>query len=88
MWGAFVLVTAGMHFYIPAFNTYQTSDISDCGRNAWPAAQHDEAIARVKKGDDKNQFERVCISVISHPDANDDTFGPRKSMVRKSSTPP
>jgi hypothetical protein len=47
--GAFVLVTAGMHFYIPAFNTYQTSDISGCGRNAWPAAQYDEVIARVKK---------------------------------------
>jgi hypothetical protein len=47
--GVFVLVTAGMYFYVSTFNTYQTSDISGCGRNAWPAAQHDEVIARVKK---------------------------------------
>jgi biotin synthase-related radical SAM superfamily protein len=31
-------------------------------------------VARVKNGNDRKQFERICISMISHPDSNDDTF--------------
>jgi biotin synthase len=45
--------------------------------------QYDEVIARVKKGDDKNQFERMCISMISHPDSNDDTFILLEKWVRE-----
>lgn len=26
-----------VHFYTPTFKTYQTSEISSCGKNAWPA---------------------------------------------------
>ncbi len=35
---------------------------------------YDEIIACVKNGDDRKQFERMCISMISHPDSNDDTL--------------
>jgi len=31
-------------------------------------------IARVKPGDDRKQFERICISMISHPNSNNDAF--------------
>ena len=40
----------------------------------WPAVQYDEIIVRINKGEDKNQFEHMCISMISHPESNDDTF--------------
>ena len=40
----------------------------------WPAARYDDVIARVKAGADKGQFQRMCISMITHPNSNDDTF--------------
>lgn len=40
----------------------------------WPTARYDEVIARVKAGGDKGQFQRMCISMITHPRSNDDTF--------------
>jgi biotin synthase len=40
----------------------------------WPTARYDEVIARVKAGEDGGQFERMCISMITHPRSNDDTF--------------
>ena len=40
----------------------------------WPTARYDEVIARVKAGSDKGQFQRMCISMITHPNSNDDTF--------------
>ncbi|MGA8006089.1 MAG: radical SAM protein [Burkholderiales bacterium] len=40
----------------------------------WPTARYDEVIERVKAGSDKGRFERMCISMITHPDSNDDTF--------------
>ena len=40
----------------------------------WPTARYDEVIARVKAGADRGQFQRMCISMITHPDSNDDTF--------------
>ena len=54
----------------------ETRDYADRNfiRVDWPAVRYEEVIARVKKGDDKNQFERMCISMISHPDSNADTF--------------
>jgi lipoyl synthase len=54
----------------------ETRDYADRNfiRVDWPAVRYDEIIARVKSGDDRDQFERMCISMISHPDSNDDTF--------------
>jgi biotin synthase len=40
----------------------------------WPTARYDDVIARVKAGADKGQFQRMCISMITHPNSNDDTF--------------
>ncbi|RPJ46360.1 MAG: radical SAM protein [Betaproteobacteria bacterium] len=40
----------------------------------WPTARYDEVIERVKAGSDKGQFERMCISMITHPDSNADTL--------------
>jgi biotin synthase-related radical SAM superfamily protein len=40
----------------------------------WPAVRYDEVIARVKAGEDRGQFQRMCISMITHPDSNADTF--------------
>jgi biotin synthase len=40
----------------------------------WPAARYDDVIARVKAGADKGQFQRMCISMITHPSSNDDTL--------------
>lgn len=36
--------------------------------------RYEEVIARIKNGEDKSQFERICISMISHPHSNADTF--------------
>jgi biotin synthase-related radical SAM superfamily protein len=40
----------------------------------WPTARYDEVIERVKAGSDRGQFHRMCISMITHPRSNDDTF--------------
>jgi biotin synthase len=40
----------------------------------WPTVRYDEVIERVKAGTDRGQFERMCISMITHPNSNDDTF--------------
>ncbi|MBI4193793.1 MAG: radical SAM protein [Betaproteobacteria bacterium] len=40
----------------------------------WPTARYDEVIERVKAGSDKGRFQRMCISMITHPNSNDDTF--------------
>ncbi|OGA38982.1 MAG: radical SAM protein [Betaproteobacteria bacterium RIFCSPLOWO2_12_FULL_62_13] len=40
----------------------------------WPTARYDEVIERVKAGCDKGQFQRMCISMITHPNSNEDTF--------------
>ncbi|MBI4188987.1 MAG: radical SAM protein [Betaproteobacteria bacterium] len=40
----------------------------------WPTARYDDVIARVRAGADKGQFQRMCISMITHPSSNDDTF--------------
>ena len=39
----------------------------------WPTARYDEVIERVKAGSDRGQFERMCISMITHPESNADT---------------
>lgn len=40
----------------------------------WPTARYEEVIERVTAGGDRGQFERMCISMITHPNSNDDTF--------------
>lgn len=40
----------------------------------WPTARYDEVIERVKAGGDRGRFERMCISMITHPESNGDTF--------------
>jgi biotin synthase-related radical SAM superfamily protein len=40
----------------------------------WPAVRYDEVIARMKDGADRAQFQRMCISMITHPESNADTF--------------
>ena len=39
----------------------------------WPTLSYDEVIERVKAGGDKGQFQRMCISMITHPDSDEDT---------------
>lgn len=49
----------------------------------WPTARYDEVIERVKAGTDKGQFERMCISMITHPRSNEDTFVLLEQWVRE-----
>ncbi|MFN7086411.1 MAG: radical SAM protein [Burkholderiales bacterium] len=49
----------------------------------WPTARYDEVIARVKAGGDRGRFQRMCISMITHPDSNDDTFVLLEKWVRE-----
>ena len=48
----------------------------------WPTARYDEVIERVKAGADKGQFQRMCISMITHPNSNADTFVLLEQWVR------
>lgn len=40
----------------------------------WPTARYDEIIQRVKQGGDKGRFQRMCISMITHPRSGADTL--------------
>ncbi len=40
----------------------------------WPTASYDEVIDRVKQGADRGGFERMCISMITHPRSDQDSF--------------
>ncbi len=40
----------------------------------WPTARYEEVIERMKDGADRGRFQRMCISMITHPNSNDDTF--------------
>lgn len=40
----------------------------------WPTARYAEVLARIKARSDQGQFERMCISMITHPNSNDDTL--------------
>jgi lipoyl synthase len=39
----------------------------------WPKLRFEEVIARMKAGGDRGRFERMCISMITHPRSNADT---------------
>jgi lipoyl synthase len=49
----------------------------------WPTAPYDEVIERVKAGGDRGRFQRMCISMITHPSSNDDTFVLLEKWVRE-----
>lgn len=40
----------------------------------WPAVRYEEIIERVRRDDDRGQFERMCISMITHPNSDHDTL--------------
>lgn len=40
----------------------------------WPTVRYDEVIERMQSQDDRGQFQRMCISMISHPNSNADTM--------------
>ncbi|MDA8383861.1 MAG: radical SAM protein, partial [Betaproteobacteria bacterium] len=39
----------------------------------WPTARFEEVIARVQAGADQGRFQRMCISMITHPASDADT---------------
>ncbi|HKJ76615.1 MAG TPA: radical SAM protein [Gammaproteobacteria bacterium] len=43
-------------------------------RVGWPAVRYEELIARIARGEDGGRFQRMCISMITHPDSDADTF--------------
>lgn len=47
----------------------------------WPALRHEEVIEHIRSGGDRGRFQRMCISMISHPDSNRDTLTLLKSWV-------
>ncbi|TXF12102.1 radical SAM protein [Pelomicrobium methylotrophicum] len=49
----------------------------------WPAVRYDEVIERVKAGEDRGQFQRMCISMITHPNSDEDTFVLLEKWVRE-----
>lgn len=49
----------------------------------WPTARYDEVIERVKNGTDHGQFERMCISMITHPNSDHDTMVLLKKWVQE-----
>jgi len=49
----------------------------------WPTVRYGEVIERVKAGTDRGQFQRMCISMITHPRSNDDTFVLLEQWVRE-----
>jgi len=40
----------------------------------WPTARYDDVIEKVKAGKDNANFERMCISMITHPNSDDDSM--------------
>jgi biotin synthase-related radical SAM superfamily protein len=49
----------------------------------WPTASYDEVIEKVKAGNDKGAFERMCISMITHPNSDEDTLTLLKKWVKE-----
>lgn len=40
----------------------------------WPTVRYDEVLERVRAGSDKGAFQRMCISMITHPNSDADTM--------------
>jgi len=49
----------------------------------WPTARYDDVIERVKRGADRGRFERMCISMITHPNSDADTLVLLERWVRE-----
>ncbi len=49
----------------------------------WPTVRYDEVIERVKAAEDRGQFQRMCISMITHPNSDADTFVLLEKWVRE-----
>jgi biotin synthase len=49
----------------------------------WPTARYDEVIERLLSGSDRGQFQRMCISMITHPESNADTYVLLEKWVRE-----
>ncbi len=54
----------------------ETRDYADRNfiRVDWPTVRYAEIIERVKNSADKGQFQRMCISMITHPNSDEDVF--------------
>lgn len=54
----------------------ETRDYADRNfiRVDWPTVRYAEVIERVKNSADKGQFQRMCISMITHPNSDEDVF--------------
>jgi biotin synthase len=39
----------------------------------WPAVRYEEVLERIVRGADRGRFERMCISMITHPSSDADT---------------
>jgi biotin synthase-related radical SAM superfamily protein len=62
----------------------ETRDFADRNfiRVDWPTVRYDEIVARVQAGEDRGKFQRMCISMITHPASNADTFVLLEKWVR------
>ncbi|AHK79626.1 radical SAM protein [Ectothiorhodospira haloalkaliphila] len=47
----------------------------------WPTARYEDVIRRMQEGADRGRFERMCISMITHPDSDADTLALLKRWV-------
>ena len=47
----------------------------------WPTVRYEEAIERIQGGSDRSQFQRMCISMITHPESDRDTMTLLKQWV-------
>lgn len=48
----------------------------------WPTVRYEEVIDRVQKNQDLGQFQRMCISMITHPNSDEDTVTLLKQWVK------
>jgi biotin synthase len=49
----------------------------------WPAVRYDEIIERARRDEDRGRFERMCISMITHPDSGRDALALLRRWVRE-----
>jgi biotin synthase len=54
----------------------------------WPTARFEDVVTRVKCGADGGAFQRMCISMITHPDSDADTLVLLERWVRELPTIP
>ncbi|HUW98969.1 MAG TPA: radical SAM protein [Acidiferrobacter sp.] len=47
----------------------------------WPTVRYEEVIERMQGGSDQSQFQRMCISMITHPESDRDTMTLLKQWV-------